>query len=80
MYIYIYVCDTMWAVHKTDDPFVCFDAKPNKGLSSRFSTRPEVGKGTDREEMEKGTRRRSWQRVMQRGSRQRTAKETSRVR
>ena len=36
----------MWVVHQVDDPFVCFGAKPNKGLSSRSSIRPEVGKET----------------------------------
>ena len=37
------ICDTMWVVRQADDPFVCFGAKPNKGLSSRSLTRPEVG-------------------------------------
>ena len=36
----------MWVVREADDPFVCFGAKPNEGLSSRSSTRPEVGKRT----------------------------------
>ena len=29
------VCDTMKGVRQADDIFVCFGAKPNKGLSSR---------------------------------------------
>ena len=33
----------MWVVRQADYFFVCFDAKPNKGLSSRSPTRPEVG-------------------------------------
>ena len=69
-------CDTMWVVHHADDPFVCFGAKPNKGLSSRSSTRAEVDKGT-REKLEKGTQRRSWRRVTQKGSRQRSAEGSS---
>ena len=36
----------MWVVRQADDPFVYFGMKPNKGLSSRSSTRPEVDKGT----------------------------------
>ena len=39
----ILTCDTMWVVRQADDFFVCFGAKPNKGLSSRSPTRPEVG-------------------------------------
>ena len=35
----------MGVVRYEDDPFVCLGAKP-KGLESRSSTRPEVGKGT----------------------------------
>ena len=46
IYNYMYVCDTMWVDCQADDPFVCFGAKPNKGLSSRSSTRLEVGKET----------------------------------
>ena len=48
----------MSVVRRTDDPFVCFGAKPNKGLSSRSSTRPGVGKGTLEKKLEKGTQRR----------------------
>ena len=36
----------MKGVRQEDDLFVCFGTKPNKGLGSRSSTRPEVGKGT----------------------------------
>ena len=54
-------------VHQADDFFVCFGAKPNKGLSSRSSTRPEVDKGT-RVRVGKGTQREgSWRRVTQEG-------------
>ena len=51
----------MWVVRQADDPFVCFDAKPNKGLSSRSVTRPAVGekrpvgKGIQRASVGKGT-------------------------
>ena len=34
----------MWVVRQADDPFVCFGAKPSKGLSSRSLTRLEVGR------------------------------------
>ena len=34
----------MKGVCQADNLFVCFGMKPNKGLSSRSSTRPEVGK------------------------------------
>ena len=44
-------------VRQADDPFVCFGAKPNKGLSPRSSTLPEVGKGTRVRELEEGTQR-----------------------
>ena len=47
---------TLWVVRQADDPFVCFGAKPNKGLSSRSSTRPEVGKGTPVREVGKRNR------------------------
>ena len=33
----------MKGVSQEDDLFVCFGAKPNKGLDSRSRTRPEVG-------------------------------------
>ena len=36
-------CGTMWVVRQTDDFFVCFGVKPNKGLRSRSPTRPVVG-------------------------------------
>ena len=48
----------MWVFYQEDDPFVCFGAKPNKGLISRSSTRPKVGKGTPEKELEKG--RQKW--------------------
>ena len=32
-------------VSQADDHFLCFGAKPNKGLSSRSAMQPEVGKG-----------------------------------
>ena len=49
----------MRVVRQADDPFKCFGTKPNKGLGSRSSTRPEVGKGTPESgELEKGTQRR----------------------
>ena len=66
----------MWVVRQADAPFVCFGDKPNKGLSSRTSTRPGVGKGTQ-EQLGKGIREGSWRRVTQMESRQRTAEETS---
>ena len=47
-------CDTMWVVRQADDPFVCFGAKQNKGLSSRSSTRPKVGKRTPEKAVGKG--------------------------
>ena len=52
------LCETMKGVRQSDDLFVCFDAKPNKSLSSRSSTRSEVGKGTLEKVLEKGTQRR----------------------
>ena len=33
----------MWMVHQADDPFVCFDAKPKKGLGLEISD--ETGSG-----------------------------------
>ena len=49
----------MKRAHQADDPFICFGAKPDKGLDSRFWTRPEVGKGTpESQELEEGTHRR----------------------
>ena len=36
-------CDTMWVVRQADDPFVCFGAKPNKGLGLEISD--ETGNG-----------------------------------
>ena len=38
----MFYCDTMWVVGQADDFFVCFGAKPNKGMSPRSPTRPEV--------------------------------------
>ena len=76
----VFTCDTMWVVHQADDPFVCFGAKPNKGLSSRSLTRPEVGekrpvgKGTQRGAVGKGTQRGS---VGEERRRERTAEGTS---
>ena len=52
------ICDTMKRVRKADDLFACFGTKSNKGLSSRSSTRSEVGWGTPVRELEKGTQRR----------------------
>ena len=37
------ICDTMWVVRQADDPFVCFGAKPNKGLG--FEISDETGSG-----------------------------------
>ena len=64
----MYFCATMKGVRQADYLFVCFGAKPNKGLSWRSSTRPEVGKGTPVRGVEKGTMRRSRRRVTQKGS------------
>ena len=62
-----------------DDPFVCFGAKPNKGLSPRSSTWPEVGK-RERESWTKEPTGRigdgRWRGAV--GNRHRTAEETSR--
>ena len=52
----------MWVVHQTDDPFVYFGAKPNKGLGLKIfhETRSWGGKGrserSQREEMVKEPR------------------------
>ena len=54
----------MLVVHQADDPFVCFGAKPNKGLSLRSSTRQEVGKGT----LEKGVEKRNSEKAVGRGA------------
>ena len=48
-----YLCYTMKGVRQVDDLFVCFGAKPNKGLSSISSTRPEVGNGTSQSSWKK---------------------------
>ena len=65
----------MWVVSQADDPFVSFGGKPNKGLSSRSLTSPEVrGKKTS---WQMNPERVSWRRETQRGSRERTAKGTS---
>ena len=61
-------CATMWMVRQADDPFVCFGAKPNKGLRLEISEEVEgergpreargaVGKGTQRGAVGKGTQR-----------------------
>ena len=78
------ICDTMWVVRQADNPFVCFGAKPNKGLGLEISdetgsvgggkrgpreARGTVGKGTP----ERG----SWRRETQRVSRERIAEGTS---
>ena len=47
----------MKGMRQADDLLVCFGAKPDKGLSSRSSTRLEVGKGTPVRELKKGTQR-----------------------
>ena len=41
----LYIRGTMKRVRQADELFVCFGSKPNEGLSSRSSTRSEVGKG-----------------------------------
>ena len=81
----------MWVVRQADDPFFCLGAKPNKGLSSRSLTRPEVGekrqvgKGSQRGRLAKEPRegqlqrnpeRVNWRRETQRDNRERTAEET----
>ena len=67
----------LW-VWQADDRFVCFGAKPNKDLSPRSSTWPEVGKGARERVGRRNPLGRSWRRVTQRGSRHWTAEETSR--
>ena len=65
-------CVTMWVVCQADDPFVCFGAKPNKGLRLEIfdeigsgeeggprEDRWSVGKGNQRGSVGKGTQRRS---------------------
>ena len=61
----------MWVVRQADDPFVCFGAKPKKGLGLEISdetrsgegkagprkARDRVGKGTQRRTVGKGTQR-----------------------
>ena len=48
----------MKGVRQADDIFgVFYCAKPNKGRSSKSSTRLEVGNGTPVRELEKGTQR-----------------------
>ncbi len=52
----------MWVVCQADDPFVCFGAKPNKGLGLEISdeTGSEGGKAGPREArgaVGKGTQR-----------------------
>ena len=58
----------MNGLRQADDLFVCFGAKPNKGLSSRSSTRPEVGKGTLESCLEKELREGSEQGNAREGS------------
>ena len=36
-------CGTRWVVRQADDPFVCFGAKPNKGLGLKFSDETRSG-------------------------------------
>ena len=48
----------MKGMRRADDIFVCFGAKPNKGLSWRSSTWPEVGKGAQE---------RSWKKELREG-------------
>ena len=44
----------MWVVRQADNLFVCFGAKPNKGLSSRSPTRQEVGEERQAQEKPEG--------------------------
>ena len=55
----------MWVVHQAEDPFVCFGAEPNKGLSSRSSMKLELGKGTPETSCKKEPREGSWRRETQ---------------
>ena len=54
----------MRVVRQADDPFVCFGAKPNKGLGLEISEgdrkwgRKGVGKGTQRGQLAKRDRKR----------------------
>ena len=72
-------CDTMKRVRQVDNLFVCFGAKPNKGLSSR-SRRDRKWARERRSERswKKEPREGSWRRVTQKGRRQQTAEESSR--
>ena len=61
----------MWVVRQADDSFVCFGAKPNKGIGFEISdetgsgggkagpreAREAVGKGTQKGAVGKGTQR-----------------------
>ena len=38
-------CDTMWVVRQADYPFLCFGAKPNKGLSLEIANETGIGGG-----------------------------------
>ena len=69
----------MWVVHQADDFFVCFGAKPNKGLSSRSRKRGRKGKSerSQRGSWQRNPKRVSWRRETRRGSRERTAEWTS---
>ena len=51
-----------------DDPFVCFGAKPKKGLIPWSSAWPEVGKGTLVGSWKKEPTGGSWRRARQKGS------------
>ena len=73
-------CDTMKGVRQADDLFVCFDAKPNKGLSLRSRRDRQWARERQRRSWKKELREGSWRRETQRGSRQRTAEETMAVR
>ena len=53
----------MYVIHKTDDPFVCFGAKPNKGLSPQSRRDRKWG----REENASGIRKRDWEKVVGEG-------------
>ena len=76
-----WLCVTLWGrVRQADNLLVCFGAKPNKGLSPRSSTWPEVGKGTRERVGKRNPERRVGEGRRRRAvaSRQRTAAETSR--
>ena len=65
-------CDTMKGVRQADDLFVCFGAKPNKGLSSRSSTRPEVWEERSwKRNLERSVGKRDQERAVGRGTQRR---------